>query len=112
TMFLSEVMLALQDAYFDTRGDMLNDYNSTTVFMTNNTPNAGVDHMACYEDQLQPGPCLHDLSANSYQSARSRHPGGVNALMGDGSVLFVPDEISLDIWRALGSMAGDDRAEL
>jgi prepilin-type N-terminal cleavage/methylation domain-containing protein/prepilin-type processing-associated H-X9-DG protein len=38
----------------------------------------------------------------------SRHPGGVNLLMGDGSVRFVKDSISLATWRALGTRAGNE----
>ena len=40
--------------------------------------------------------------------ASSRHPGGVNVLMGDGSVRFVGDKIDLDTWRALGTRAGQE----
>ena len=35
--------------------------------------------------------------------ANSSHPGGVNVLLADGSVRFVPNSISLAAWRALGS---------
>ena len=38
----------------------------------------------------------------------SRHPGGVNVLMGDGSVKFVKDSIDLATWRALGTRAGGE----
>ncbi len=38
----------------------------------------------------------------------SRHMGGVNCLMGDGSVRFVRDSIALDAWRAMGSMDGGE----
>ncbi|MDG3002738.1 DUF1559 domain-containing protein [Paludisphaera mucosa] len=36
-------------------------------------------------------------------TANSRHPGGVNVLLGDGSVKFVKDSISIQTWRAMGS---------
>ncbi len=36
----------------------------------------------------------------------SRHPGGVNTLMGDGSVKFIKNGVSLATWRALGTRAG------
>jgi prepilin-type processing-associated H-X9-DG protein len=41
-------------------------------------------------------------------SARSRHPGGVNASRCDGSVAFYNDDIDLTIWRALSSAAAGD----
>ncbi len=36
-------------------------------------------------------------------TANSNHPGGVNALMGDGSVRFVKDTINQATWWALGT---------
>jgi prepilin-type N-terminal cleavage/methylation domain-containing protein/prepilin-type processing-associated H-X9-DG protein len=38
----------------------------------------------------------------------SRHPGGVNMLMGDGSVRFVKDTINIGTWQALGTRAGGE----
>lgn len=40
--------------------------------------------------------------AENHASARSRHPGGVNGLKGDGSVHFYSDSIDLiNVWRPL-----------
>ncbi|CAN5851238.1 DUF1559 domain-containing protein [soil metagenome] len=39
-------------------------------------------------------------------TARSYHAGGVNVVFGDGSVRFVKDSISGQVWRALGTVAG------
>ena len=41
-------------------------------------------------------------------TARSYHPGGVNALLGDGSVRFVKSTIDGMAWRALGTVAGGE----
>jgi prepilin-type N-terminal cleavage/methylation domain-containing protein/prepilin-type processing-associated H-X9-DG protein len=38
----------------------------------------------------------------------SRHPGGVHVLLADGSVRFVNENISLPIWRALGTRNGGE----
>ncbi|SIO56237.1 prepilin-type N-terminal cleavage/methylation domain-containing protein [Singulisphaera sp. GP187] len=41
-------------------------------------------------------------------TARSYHPAGVNALLGDGSVKFVKGTVNGWIWRGLGSVAGGE----
>jgi prepilin-type processing-associated H-X9-DG protein len=41
-------------------------------------------------------------------TARSRHRGGVNVLMGDGSERFVPGSISLEVWRGLSTRYGNE----
>ncbi len=41
-------------------------------------------------------------------SPRSRHPGGVVIAFGDGSVHFVIDQITLNLWRSLSSMSGNE----
>ena len=40
---------------------------------------------------------------HSITSARSFHPGGVNACMADGSVRFVKSTVNVLTWRAIGS---------
>jgi prepilin-type processing-associated H-X9-DG protein len=41
-------------------------------------------------------------------SARSAHPGGVNVLLGDGSVKFVKDSVNTQTWRGLGTRNGGE----
>jgi prepilin-type processing-associated H-X9-DG protein len=41
-------------------------------------------------------------------TARSYHPGGVNIVLGDGSVRFVKNSIDGWLWRALGTVAGGE----
>lgn len=43
-----------------------------------------------------------------WRTARSAHPGGVNLLMADGSLQFVADEIDLEPWRAISTIAATD----
>jgi prepilin-type N-terminal cleavage/methylation domain-containing protein/prepilin-type processing-associated H-X9-DG protein len=38
----------------------------------------------------------------------SWHPGGVNVTLGDGSVKFIKDSISIQVWMALGTRAGGE----
>jgi len=48
------------------------------------------------------------VTAPGMSTARSWHPGGVNVLMGDGSVRFASDGTSQQVWRALGSRNGSE----
>ncbi len=45
---------------------------------------------------------------NEYVGTRSRHPGGVNTLFGDGSVHFLKGSVNPQTWVALGSIAGGE----
>lgn len=44
----------------------------------------------------------HDWGVG-FIGARSMHPGGVNAAMGDGSVRFVPETVDLLTWQRMGN---------
>lgn len=50
--------------------------------------------------------CYSRLAA--IKSARSRHPGGVNALLGDGGVRFFPDDVEIGVWRGLATRNGKE----
>ncbi len=52
--------------------------------------------------------CGFFAALRAVMPASSRHPGGVNVLMGDGSVRFIKDGISVPTWRALGTVAGGE----
>jgi len=108
TLLMSEVIMAGADTDFDIRGDFLNDDRPCTQFMTINTPNSGTDVTPyCLNNGRNP-PCTTAGSGNSYKSARSKHTGGVNVLMGDGSVRFMRDSIAPATWRAYGTMNGGE----
>jgi prepilin-type N-terminal cleavage/methylation domain-containing protein len=54
-------------------------------------------------------PCIAPTTAlPSTIAARSRHPGGVQTTLGDGSVRFVSNTINLDIWRAISTTYGKE----
>ncbi len=52
--------------------------------------------------ELNGGPTFAAITARSY------HPGGVNALFGDGSVRFFKSSINGNTWRGLGTVAGSE----
>ncbi len=64
-----------------------------TMLLTPNSP-----HASCGEYQADDGTL----------GARSRHPGGVNALFADGSVHFMKNSINTITWFALGTKAGGE----
>jgi len=78
-------------------------------------------HFTDYNHCVPPNATIRDCSLYSFQegihartlhegvfTARSRHPGGVNTLLMDGSVRFVRDGVNLAVWRALATRASGD----
>ncbi len=69
-----------------------------------------------YNHYYTPNPALPDCITNDattytsmgFRAARSRHTGGVNVLLGDGSVHFVSNSVDLGVWRALATRAGGE----
>jgi prepilin-type processing-associated H-X9-DG protein len=53
-------------------------------------------------------PAVGSERLRTFSGAKSRHPGGVNVLFGDGSVRFVKQTISHPIWVALGTIKGGE----
>jgi prepilin-type N-terminal cleavage/methylation domain-containing protein/prepilin-type processing-associated H-X9-DG protein len=47
-----------------------------------------------------------------WRSARSRHPGGVNVLMADGSGWFCTNDIDIDTWHYLSTRAGNEMVSI
>ena len=108
TLMMSEVLQADKDTDFDFRGDILNDDKGCAQFMTRFTPNSGYDSCVCNGDTPNiPAECRPNYGT-VFVTARSNHPGGVNALFCDGSITFVTNEVDHEIWWALGSMQGGE----
>jgi len=54
-------------------------------------------------------PCAGPGTLARFNTARSRHAGGgVNSVLGDGSVKFFKNSISLNVWRALSTTKGNE----
>jgi prepilin-type processing-associated H-X9-DG protein len=77
---------------------------------------SGEMRCASYNHYYTPNAPIYDCVTNNlttytseaWRAARSLHPGGVNMLLGDGSVHFVSNTISLTTWRALATRAGTE----
>jgi prepilin-type N-terminal cleavage/methylation domain-containing protein len=112
TLLMSEVIMASSDTDYDIRGDFLNDDYPCTQFMTINPPNTAIVDESPYCDPSrypQNPPCRQiPWGQPAHKAARSKHTGGVNALIGDGSVRFVRNSIPVNTWRAMGTMNGGE----
>lgn len=121
TVGFSEIIIASPGKLDDNRGDMLNDEGSPG-FMSINTPNSSVPDQcrACTVRTTDPTtaeyrrmPCQVISSNQEYQiAARSNHPGGVVVSMMDGSVRFVPETVSQNVWTAAMSGRGGETQQL
>ena len=61
-------------------------------------------HASMPNDRL----CAFPQNSTQTMPASSAHSQGVNLLLGDGSVRFVPNGISVQTWRAVGTRNGGD----
>jgi prepilin-type N-terminal cleavage/methylation domain-containing protein len=115
TVFVSELLKVPGNV--DGRGIM--HYPEGPLYQHNYTPNnVAPDHFRSGLCQsTAQAPCTGaypDWSTRAViLTARSNHPGGVNVLLGDASVRFVENNVTLPTWQALsspnkGDMIGPD----
>ena len=115
TMMMSEYLNGTDSTQGlgDYRGLMWADFAGGSQIYTQLTPNTSSP------DLLYPGYCTSYVSQNlpctsgtgggtDTAAARSLHSGGVNILLGDGSVRFVTNTINVTVWRGLGSIGGGE----
>lgn len=108
TLVVSEYLTGVE---VDARGYVWLSRAGFQMLYVNQTPNSpgpdvllGWNGLLCSEQSNLPQrnlPCIVG-GDDMHASARSMHPGGVNALMGDGSVRFASETINLATWRGLG----------
>jgi prepilin-type N-terminal cleavage/methylation domain-containing protein/prepilin-type processing-associated H-X9-DG protein len=111
TLMLSEVLKAWSSIDNDWRGDIHND-DGVCRFHTKTSPNTSapdVIESGWFERTDDPlMPAVPGARTAQVAAARSRHPGGVNAVMCDSSTRFVNEAIVLDAWQAMGTMNGGE----
>jgi prepilin-type N-terminal cleavage/methylation domain-containing protein/prepilin-type processing-associated H-X9-DG protein len=118
TMAFGEMLReAREDGPF--RGTYWRDFPGASWVFTLNTPNSPVpDNIRatqCPASANQPQlnlPCVPINGSTETAASRSRHPGGVQVAMCDGSVRFVPETLGLEVWRAMGSIEGGETFQL
>jgi prepilin-type N-terminal cleavage/methylation domain-containing protein/prepilin-type processing-associated H-X9-DG protein len=121
TMIVGEMLKGIAGDNYDYRGVFWYDHVATSQIFTAKAPNSPEP------DFLYPLWCTGKLNlprlnlpcrlgngtgTNHMASARSRHPGGVQVGMADGSARFIPESIELNVWQALGSISGGEVVEV
>jgi len=104
----------LEDYGGDRRGLWAFPFMATAAYLHLNTPNSSVaDHLKPWKCTEEVAPCDPTASndIDEHATARSYHPGGVNASFIDGHVRFVTDSISLPVWQALATIRGEEIVE-
>ena len=109
----AEIVAGLDDegaVGYDARGLWAWPNMGACVYTHRTSPNtSSEDNMypgECVSDPQQNLPCMSNTDSEDehYAAARSRHPGGVNALFGDGHVRFFSDSVDTTVWGWLGSI--------
>jgi prepilin-type N-terminal cleavage/methylation domain-containing protein/prepilin-type processing-associated H-X9-DG protein len=105
----------LSGGTFDTNGhtEWVEGDIHETGFTTTFTPNTKVSFVnsgLTYDVDLTSMRDGESITLPTYAAVTSRsyHPGGVNALLLDGSVRFIKSSIALQVWRALGTRSGSE----
>jgi prepilin-type N-terminal cleavage/methylation domain-containing protein/prepilin-type processing-associated H-X9-DG protein len=113
TMVLAEYLRSL-GASNDQRGMPWGDQPGYGQVYTQLSPNSSSPDFIyqgwCDNKPGQNLPCISgDSGPNNHVAARSRHPGGVNVTLGDGSVRFVANTVDLlGVWRPLSTLGGGE----
>jgi prepilin-type N-terminal cleavage/methylation domain-containing protein/prepilin-type processing-associated H-X9-DG protein len=84
---------------------------TSTFFRRNSAWVQGSFQHALYNHYLTPNSDMPDCYRQQYhgwKAPRSRHPGGVNVLFGDGSARFVKDTVDRSSWRAIATRNGGE----
>jgi len=91
-------------------------YQNNSGFTTYATPNSTIpdwnggwcDNPTVVAANYMPCATAAPTGTANYLTSRSRHTGGVQSLLCDGSVRFISNNIDISIWRGLSSRAGNE----
>ncbi len=92
----------------DRRGRIWNDDTACYQISTRIGPNSkSPDFGQCINAPAQGWPCTRDTTATTqfFMGSRSRHTGGVNVVLCDGSVQFISQTIDLTTWASMSGMS-------
>ena len=110
TMMVSELLVGQSTGSLDLRGfSWCGPLGTYTAWTAPNSRSADVIWPGlCNSPKGGVNPPCTNADVTWYTAARSKHPGGVNVAMCDGSVKFIKDAISLNTWQAISSTQGGE----
>ena len=129
TMLMSEFLMGNEGPghyyrYVDARGVFWRFRPGGGILLAKSTPNISTPDVLgdpnesnwCSQFHNKPGenlPCrstpfCQPHIGDAHATARSRHPGGVQVVMGDGSEHYIADSIDLRVWRSLATICGQE----
>ncbi|QDU62858.1 hypothetical protein Pan216_37310 [Planctomycetes bacterium Pan216] len=91
-----------QTSSVDLRGAYYFGRRGSAIFSTMNPPNSPVADRMSSCLSMPGAPCTIGTDSMIFH-ARSAHPGGVNAMMADGSTTFISNSVDTHIYRGLGT---------
>jgi prepilin-type N-terminal cleavage/methylation domain-containing protein/prepilin-type processing-associated H-X9-DG protein len=115
TMAVGEYLKGVSRAEYpeDQRGVHWIDAPGCSQLYTKAAPNSSspdlfVLDVQCYNKPASNLPCAGSDWSLITAASRSRHPGGVNVVLADGSVRFISQQINLSTWQALGTISSGE----
>jgi prepilin-type N-terminal cleavage/methylation domain-containing protein len=124
TMMIGECLKGVSGDNYDYRGVHWYDHVGTSQIFTATGPNSadpdllyslwctGKSNLPRLNLPCRPGKANSTNENNNMAASRSRHPGGVQVGLADGSARFVPDSIELAVWQAMSSIKGGEAVSL
>jgi prepilin-type N-terminal cleavage/methylation domain-containing protein/prepilin-type processing-associated H-X9-DG protein len=124
TLMISEGVSTIVSGWGGPLGETIYGNMGGSMFTTSLTPNSpSPDRVigpcpATQGDTSYKPPCssiggnawFTPSAAGAQAAARSKHAGGVNAAMADGSVRFFENNVEQTTWRSMGTIRGDETA--
>ena len=113
SLLMSESLTGAGRDAQDGRACLWADFPGYSQLYTQLTPNSSSPDLLypiyCFSYPSLNLPCAQGTGGGTdMAAARSRHPGGVNVLLGDASVRFVKSAVNVAVWRALGSISAGE----
>jgi len=113
TMVMAEYLTGISAQ--DVRGHALGDQPGGSMLFTQLGPNSRLPDRVypccgwCFNNPKANLPCINgDGTTTDTAGSRSRHTGGVQVCLGDGSVRFVSENIDLFLYRELATLRGGE----